>query len=103
MSLYFEAHVTTDPLTSTEDIEHFQTICNAYGFRPAKLLMQKGATLVPSDLDAFCTTRSSNFGDISDRVYNIVKDLKGAGIRVRRYKIEDTVMDSRNEDVMGLL
>jgi hypothetical protein len=99
-SHYYEAHVTTDPVP---DVEGFKRIVNGCGFVPAKLLMQKGKTVEPSDLDMFCTARSSNLGAIIDMTHDVVLALQSNGFKVRRYKIESTLIDSRDTDELHVL
>lgn len=97
---YYESHVTIDPLvTETMGVE-VESKCAAYGFRLAKLYMEKGR---PSETDAFMTTRSYEFGDIQTRTVGFVKSLQSAGIVIRRYKIELTLIDSKIKDELELM
>lgn len=103
-SLYYECHVTVEPLFD-ESLDRFQEICESEGFHVAKLLMQKRseATPVRSDKDSFCTGHSQNYDDILERMVRLIGKLRADGTTVWRYKIEDCVLDSRKEDVLGLL
>ncbi len=100
--LYYEAHITVDPLSGSA-LGLFKELCRRQGFKVADLLMVKpGVGTIPSDIDSFCTTRSKFLEDISARVRNLVTDCRISGIKVRRYKIEDTVLDSKIDDVFEL-
>jgi hypothetical protein len=98
-SLYYEAHVTIDPV----DDKHrsiIQTLAKPYGFRMAKLLMRKPASTDVAEHrdDAFLTARNTKWGQIASQTSGLVKALKEAGYGVRRYKIEDTLIDSKISD-----
>ncbi len=93
MGLYYESHITIAPVIGQELLD-FKHICLGFNFRVAKLLMEKG----PSRLDAFCTGRSNNYTDIVERTHGLVMCLNQAGFTVRRYKIEDTIVDSNIKD-----
>ena len=89
---YFECHVTCAPETG-EMLVSFEWHCAAWGFRPAKLLMKKGAQLEPSDLDMFCTTRGGQLEEVLHRMRGLVRDLRSAGLVVWRAKIEISILD----------
>ena len=93
-TLYYESHVTIDPVQG-EELESFKEACSKYGFRVAKLLMQKGSELVPSNIDSFCTTRGESFAEVTHRTVELVRHLDGFGFVVRRYKVEATLIDSK--------
>lgn len=93
--MYFEAHVTTDPIPATHAAA-FRVITQECGFHIASLLMEKpGEGLVSHDADAFCTGRGPDFEDLKSRTHDLCLKLVQVGIVVRRYKIEDTLLDSR--------
>lgn len=96
---YYEAHITIDPVPA-EHREKVQNLINPWRFKLAKLLMDKG---VPSQLDTFMTGHDKELENIADRVTSTVVALRTAGYKVRRYKIEDTILDSRISDVLELL
>lgn len=102
--LYFECHVTVEPLFEERLIE-FKEICNQHGFRVADLLMQKRQDDTPerSKHDSFCTGRSTDYGDIHNRMCRLCQDLQVNGVKVWRYKIENTLVDSNVNDTIGLL
>ena len=86
--LYFEAHVTIDPVDEEGDLRQ---LARARGFRLAELLMKK--TLDKSRLDDFMTGRGKDYDDLLDRTQSLVEDLTQAGYNVRRYKLENTLLD----------
>lgn len=90
--MYFECHVTTEPVEGVA-LETFRSLCEQHRFRPANLLMQKGAGLAPSDLDMFCTTRGDQLEDVQSRMRQLVDALRGAGLTVWRAKIEVAILD----------
>lgn len=101
---YYEAHVTIEPVFD-ERREAAKVIAEKWKFRLADLLMKKRSedTEERSSRDTFMTTHSKEMIDITYRTVSLVKELKNAGFKVWRYKIEDTVMDSRIEDEYHLL
>ena len=93
--LYFESHVTIDPVFDA-DLDRFRGLACQYGFRVASLLMRKGdGVLVPSVDDTFCTSRGQVWEDIKCRTRLLVSAAIAEGFTVRRYKIEDTLLDVR--------
>lgn len=91
---YFEGRVTIDPV---DDETELREIAKRWGFRVADLLMKK--SLAKSRLDAFMTARSLSYQDIGTRTNCCVQDLAEAGFVVRRYKIENTLLDVRPREV----
>ena len=104
MSLYYESHVTIEPVFE-DRLDLVSTIAWCFKFKPAKLLMQKREEDTPerSKYDTFMTGHSDSYEDLSERTKAIVGLLKDNGFKVWRYKIESIVMDSRIDDVFGLL
>lgn len=99
--MYYEAHVTIDPVEDDLQLAQLKNLAEACQFRVAKLLLRKGRG--PSTDDAFMTSRSDDWEEIKFNTRILVRNLRRAGFGVRRYKIEDTLMDSKIEDQMGLL
>ena len=93
--LYYEAHVNLAPV-SPAGREALAGAAQPYGFHLAKLLMEKGRLAE----DAFLTARSGKYEDIESRLRWLVQALRERGYVVRRYKIEDTLLDSRHGDVL---
>lgn len=98
--LYYEAHITVEPYEATAwTKETEETVRRVYGFRVAEFLLFKG-TQPPK---AFFTARSQSYQDLVARTLGATSQLAAAGLKVLRYKIEDTLMDSRDQgDVLGV-
>jgi hypothetical protein len=59
---------------------------------------------VPSTLDTFMTGHSIDYVDLHDRMITLIGELKATGYVVRRYKIENILLDSRPQgDPLSLL
>lgn len=102
-TLYFECHVTIDPVQPGPRLELLENIAEAHGFKVAKLLMRKGDTICPHGDDAFMTTRSNRLEPLRYNLGSLVIALKTHHYVIRRYKIEDTIIDSARADEYGLL
>tara|TARA_R110000772_G_scaffold66361_2_gene147915 strand:- start:10954 stop:11436 length:483 start_codon:yes stop_codon:yes gene_type:complete len=104
VDLYLEAHVTIEPVFG-ERLDLATEIGARYKFKPAKLFMQKDRAVTPerSDKDTFLTGHGQSKKDMEIRTRAVVSDLLAAGFAVWRYKVEDTLYDSRNADIFGLL
>jgi hypothetical protein len=105
VDLYLEAHVTIEPVFGQRR-EQAAEIAKQFKFRLAELLMKKerDATEERSDKDTFMTGHSKSKRDIINRTAALCRALKQNGFKVWRYKIEDTLVDSKyGIDVWGLL
>jgi hypothetical protein len=102
--LYYESHITISPVFGT-DREQAEKIGEVYGFRMAKLVMRKAANDPGSNHtdDSFMTGHSINLADIEERTAKTALSLRAAGFVIRRYKIEETMCDSRHADILRLL
>lgn len=102
--LYYEAHITIEPVFD-ERREHAAAIAKHYNFALAELLMKKRTedTEQRSSKDTFMTGHSKSFKDLKARTIDCINHLKQDSFKVWRYKIEDTILDSRSEDVLKLL
>lgn len=101
---YFECHITIEPVFESE-LETVSGVASEFGFRPAKLLMQKRKSDTPerSKYDTFLTGRGYDLNDLSARMSQAIEAIQGLGFLVWRYKIEETVFDSRYNDRYHLL
>jgi len=102
---YYESHVTIEPIEDLEKLNMVKTVSGMFGFRVADLFMLKNRQETPerSNRDTFMTGHGKDLDDITDRTINLVRAIQQLGITVWRYKVEDTLFDSRNEDIYGLL
>lgn len=104
--IYYEAHVTIEPLNDLTR-PAVQTLCDRHGFKIAEFLMQRADSAAPdvpaNDPNSFVSCRETNKTTMIRRITYLVLDLRKAGIEVRRYKMEDTLVDSRHGDEWGLL
>lgn len=96
--LYYEAHITCDPVFGTRRVL-MEMVMRPMGFRVAKLLMRKreGDAETPHEDDSFCTGRSTDLEILTSRTKEAIVALRKHGFVVRRYKIEDTLLDSKIE------
>lgn len=101
---YFEAHVTIEPIFEDRLLEA-KKIAENHGFKIAHLLMKNREldTEERSSRDTFMTTHSKELDDIGSRTITVVEELRAAGFKVWRYKIEDIVLDSKINDELNLL
>jgi len=98
MGLYYEVHVTVEPVFGAK-LEQLRATCKEFGFKVADLLMQKRPEDTPerSQHDTFATGRFDTLDIASIRCDYLVKRLKKQGFRVWRYKIEDTLADVKTD------
>lgn len=103
MALY-ECHVTIEPVFGDE-LKLAEQVAQRHVFKLAKLLMQKDSAseAVPSRRDTFMTGHAREFGGMRGRMVSLVRDLKNSGFQVRRYKIEEILVDSKQHDSLNLL
>lgn len=94
--LYFEAHVTIDPVFG-KDLENLKLIASNETFRVAKLVLRKTSNSEEMHVDdSFMTARSDDYQNILNRTLAVVEALDAdSRYNVRRYKIENTLLDRR--------
>jgi hypothetical protein len=96
---YFECHITIDPVFA-ERRQLAGVLAGRRAFRLAKLFMAKD---MPSTEDTFMTAADKVYELLVVRMTALVNELQANAFTVRRYKIEDIVLDSRIDDVLKLL
>jgi hypothetical protein len=89
--IYYESHVTIDP---TDVVGKLERIATDYKFKLAKLYMDKGG-VNQSGIDMFMTGHGTLLPDLIERMESLIRDLQFNGYKVRRYKIEAVIIDSR--------
>ena len=92
--LYFESHITTDPVFG-DALTTFRQVAQKTSFRVADLVLMKPGLDEKHVGDIFMSTRSTDYTDIHDRTLKCVALLQQCGFNVRRYKIENTLIDKR--------
>jgi hypothetical protein len=97
--LYFECHITIEPVFD-QRLELFHGMSKRHGFHVAELLMQKRFQDTPqrSKLDSFATGRSKDYNDLFARMEELIGSLQANEFEVWRYKIENTLIDSKYGD-----
>lgn len=97
---YYECHVTIEPAYKHSDRELIEQWAHVFYFRLAEFLFRNGAKANP---DTFLTSRHKDYDILHTRMINLIKELQQAGFKILRYKIEDTIMDSKINDEENLL
>lgn len=87
--LYYEAHVTIEPITDLVLRDRIVQLGNSHGFRMATFLMKKDDK-VPDD---FFSARGGHYEILEETVLSMVYWLQEYGVNVKRYKIENTLLD----------
>lgn len=101
--LYYECHVTIDPVFGTER-QLLTKLIKPFGFKLAKLVMlKKGARGAESQRDTFFTAHSKNYSQLQQRMVDCVRAIQKEGFAIRRYKIEDTIIDSKIKDILEIV
>lgn len=96
--LYFEVHITLDPIMPESEMGILlRSLTVHHGFRVAKFVM--------NEQDSFLTTRGTDYDDVVRRTKNMVESLRLFGFPIRRYKLENTILDTKatNTDPLGCL
>lgn len=101
--LYYEAHVTIDPPATAFDRDVVKLVAEQNEFRIAKLFMRKDSVDKPHEDDTFMTMSSTDLDRVKLQTLALVACLKGESFTVKRYKIEGTIIDSRNWDTLKIL
>lgn len=86
--LYFEAHVTIDPVYNRMEV--VKSLADSHDFRVAELFKANDQR---SDKDCFMSARGIDYDRILSNTEALVDDLMKHGYNVRRYKIENTLLD----------
>lgn len=94
-TIYYESHITIDPINDPQLLEKIIAEGKRHFFKIAKLYLKKkpDEQQEVSRYDDFFTTRGIYWGDIYHRTADFVLELQNMGVKVRRYKIEDTLLD----------
>lgn len=92
--MMYEAHITIEPVEGAA-LDTFGWICKRRAFKPAHLVMVKDRKITDerSDRDSFATGHGMTYSQIYDRAVALVQDLREAGFKVWRLKIESILFD----------
>jgi hypothetical protein len=93
--LYFEAHITVEAKDGCFDL--FMAICKVVGW--------KGSRFDQDEVDAyhgmwFMSQRNKSYSTILDDIRSTIPTLEENGFTVIRWKVEDTVLDSKHGDTL---
>lgn len=100
MSLYYEIHITLNP--DFDRVDELKRLAWDHSYHMADLVLMKGQRETWQG-DMFITGRQDTLEASIDSVLDTVAALKAHGFQPIRYKIEDTVIDSRRDDRLQLL
>ncbi|HYE93923.1 MAG TPA: hypothetical protein VEA38_23030 [Terriglobales bacterium] len=95
---YYEVHVIVGGEAPRSALA---AMCVANGFWASELTSDTGGEERPGDV--ILTTRDSRQEAAIERIKRLVLDAKYTGIKVRRYKVEHCVLDSKVADELALL
>ncbi len=96
---YYESHVTIDPVIDAYK-RQLTELAEAFKFKVADLLMSKEGHLVASDHDMFMTGHSHDYELLNRNMIALVLALAEQGYKVRRYKMEAVIFDSRVRSIL---
>lgn len=104
MNLYYECHVTIEPIFDN-DLSIASNIAYNNKFKIANLLMQKRKEDTPqrSRYDTFMTGHDKDYRALEAKMISLIKELQTNGFKVWRYKIESILLDSKKNDFLSLL
>jgi hypothetical protein len=93
--LYYEAHVTVED--SGVDWPEFAAAARHNGWRASRFSEDE-----VDDMSGklFLSARDQDLATITGLIDKEVRELEDAGLRVLRWKIEDTVADSKHGDLL---
>jgi hypothetical protein len=95
--MYFEVHVTIEPVEE-ERYDLFKSLSKEWGFWCSEWALKK-----ENGYNFFATSRSKSYDDAFNRMDSLIKNLLNNKIKVLRYKIEDTVLDSKILDELEII
>lgn len=93
--LYYEAHVTVEPQVGETFRERLENVAKDKGWHVSSFLMLKH-----DNYDAFISFRGESLRKTCEAVQDVVRTLERCGFTVTRWKIEDTLFDSKRGDVL---
>ena len=95
--LYYEAHITIEPQVGATFADRLGDAAGEKGWRMSTFAMFKPGQPQP---DAFISYRDKSLRSIVEAVQDMVRTLERRGFTVLRWKIEDTLFDSKRGDAL---
>ncbi len=98
--LYYEAHITVKPnleIIPLHDWHTFREWAEAHDFRASRFDVDE---VDHYDGAWFLSNRSTNLEEMKDRINYAVNILTQCNYKVLRWKIEDTLLDSKYGDTL---
>jgi len=99
---YFEAHITVEPEIHTRTLQ-FRKICEFSGWHVSSFLMFNEKVANDKKPKMFCSWRGTEYAVAVQAVIDMVGLLRNRNFNVLRYKIEDTLIDSKIEDHLKIV
>lgn len=93
--LYYEAHITVPPLTE-KDSEGLDKLCKGSIWHRSTFELHKNGE-VPN---GFVSARAATRTEILDAMAAMLATLQQAGFEILRFKVEDTLLDSKRGDTL---
>lgn len=90
----YECHITIDPIHEDEEAL-VSAVISPHGFKLAELFKRNNEK---STLDSFMSAKGESFHEIYRRMHTVLWLLKHQGYVVRRYKIEEILLDHRPQN-----
>lgn len=95
--LYYEAHVTVKGKNVDKDWAKFNAVAEHNGFRASRFDVDE---VDHYDGAWFLSYRTKRFDEMKDAIRSCLGWLRLNGYEVIRWKIEDTVLDSKHGDTL---
>lgn len=92
---YYEAHVTVEPVEGL-GLVGLETLCSEHAFRVSDI----ERTAEGHVRDVFLNGRHSDLQCMIENMTMLLAALVRHGVKVKRYKIEYTLFDSRHDDAL---
>lgn len=97
--MYFECHVVVKP---PYEVLTVQEAAKEFRFWMSTIQHDEGDDDEKAG-DLIFTTRAQAYSEIELQMIRLCRKLREKGVRVKRYKIEFAVVDSKSGDVHGFL
>lgn len=95
LALYYECHVTVDQESIGDKMEILKDLAADRLFRVSEIVETRWALTERHTTDTICTSRGRTYDALWKRMQDLMSDLRAAGFKIYRYKIEATVLDEK--------